>query len=160
MQIDTFGLERWFAEHEHEAEIMLAESGVRSLSTERFDTVPGELGYVIPTNGDPELRARIAERYDRTASEVLCTCGTQEANFLAVLSALGDSPSDSASGRPHAVVVTPTYQALHAVPDAVGEVTRVPLEPPTWELDVDAVADAIRPAVSYTHLTLPTKRIV
>ncbi|NKE35846.1 aminotransferase class I/II-fold pyridoxal phosphate-dependent enzyme [Natronococcus sp. JC468] len=148
MQIDTFGLERWFAEYEHEAEIMLAESGVRSLSTDRFDTDPGELGYVIPTNGDPDLRARIADRYDRVADEVLCTCGTQEANFLAVLSVLQE-PDD------HAVIVTPTYQALHAVPDAVGEVTRVPLEPPTWELDVDAVADAIRPETRLIVLNNP-----
>ncbi|ELY65953.1 aminotransferase class I/II-fold pyridoxal phosphate-dependent enzyme [Natronococcus jeotgali] len=148
MQIDTFGLERWFAEYEHEAEIMLAESGVRSLSTDRFDTDPGELGYVIPTNGDPALRARIADRYDREADEVLCTCGTQEANFLAALSVLQE-PDD------HAIVVTPTYQALHAVPDAVGEVTRVPLEPPTWKLDVDAVADAIRPETRLIVLNNP-----
>jgi aspartate/methionine/tyrosine aminotransferase len=148
MQIDTFGLERWFAEYEHEADIMLAESGVRSLSTDRFDTDPGELGYVIPTNGDPDLRARIADRYDRETDEVLCTCGTQEANFLAFLSALQE-PDD------HAIVVTPTYQALHAVPDAVGEVTRVPLEPPTWELDVDAVADATRPETKLLVLNNP-----
>jgi aspartate/methionine/tyrosine aminotransferase len=158
MQIDTFDLERWFAEYEHKADIMLAESGIRSLSTERFDTDLGELGYVIPTNGDPDLRARIAERYDRGADEVLCTCGTQEANFLAVLSVLGaddTSSSGSAPRSPHAVVVTPTYQALHAVPDAVGEVTQVPLEPPSWTLDVDAVAEAIRPETRLIVLNNP-----
>ncbi|WP_049921703.1 aminotransferase class I/II-fold pyridoxal phosphate-dependent enzyme [Halopiger djelfimassiliensis] len=151
MQIEPFGLERWFAEYEHGAEIMLAESGVRSLGSGRFDTDPGELGYVIPTDGDPEVRAAVADRYDRDADEVVCTCGTQEANFLAVLAVLGGAhPLDgqrtarSSSGTAHAVVVTPTYQALHAVPEAVGEVTRVPLEPPNWELDIDAVADAIR----------------
>ena len=137
MEIAPFGLERWFAEYEHEADIMLAESGIRSLSTDRFDLDPGELGYVIPTNGDPELRAEVGERYDRPPEEVLFTVGTQEANLLAFLSLLdaGD----------HAVVVTPTYQALHAVPEAVAEVTRVWLSPPEWELDVDAVADAMRP---------------
>ncbi|MCU4742921.1 aminotransferase class I/II-fold pyridoxal phosphate-dependent enzyme [Natronoglomus mannanivorans] len=137
MQIDPFELERWFAEYEHEADIMLAESGIRSLPASRFDTDPGDLGYVIPTNGEPEFRAEVARRYDRDADEVLFTCGTQEANFLAFFSVLGDDG--------HAVVVTPTYQALHAVPDAVGEVTRVPLEAPDWTLSVDAVAEAIRP---------------
>jgi len=44
----------------------------------------------------------------------------------------------------HAVVVTPTYQALHAVPDAFGDVTRVELEPPEWRLDADAITDAAR----------------
>jgi len=147
MRIDPFGLERWFAEYEHEADIMLAESGIRSLDASRFDLDPGELGYVIPTNGDPEFRARVGERYGRSADEVLFTCGTQEANFLAFLSlvATDDPPDDDEIGSgTHAVVVTPTYQALHAVPEAFGEVTRVELEPPTWELDPDAVADAVR----------------
>ncbi|WP_435124244.1 aminotransferase class I/II-fold pyridoxal phosphate-dependent enzyme [Halobaculum sp. D14] len=137
MDIAPFELERWFAEYEHEADIMLAESGIRSLRADRFDLDPGKLGYVIPTNGDPEFRADVASRYGRSADEVLFTCGTQEANFLAFLSLLNAGHGD------HAVVVTPTYQALHAVPDAFGDATRVPLEPPEWELSVDAVADAV-----------------
>ncbi|EMA67568.1 aminotransferase class I and II [Halorubrum aidingense JCM 13560] len=151
MRIDPFGLERWFAEYEHEADIMLAESGIRSLDASRFDLDPGRLDYVIPTNGDPNFRASIGDRYGRSADEVLFTCGTQEANFLAFLSLLGDENAvggeddESAIGSgTHAVVVTPTYQALHAVPDAFGEVTRVELEPPEWELDPEAIADAAR----------------
>jgi aspartate/methionine/tyrosine aminotransferase len=156
MHIDPFGLERWFAEYEHEADIMLAESGIRSLEASRFDLDPGMLDYVIPTNGDPDFRASVGERYGRSADEVLFTCGTQEANFLTFLSLLGDegglggaSEADDASGGAigtgsHAVVVTPTYQALHAVPDAFGEVTRVELEPPAWELGADAIAEAAR----------------
>lgn len=151
MEIAPFALERWFAEHEHEAEIMLAESGIRSLSADRFDTDPGELGYVIPTNGDPELRARVANRYDRSADEVLFTTGTQEANFLTVLSTL--SPGD------HAVVVTPTYQALHAVPAAVADVTRVELTPPEWELDVEAVRTAMRPETELVVLNNPNNPV-
>ena len=152
MRIDPFGLERWFAEYEHEADIMLAESGIRSLEASRFDLDPGRLDYVIPTNGEPEFRASVGDRYGRSADEVLFTCGTQEANFLAFLSLLGDegavdggsdAPSAAGSGS-HAVVVTPTYQALHAVPEAFGEVTRVKLEPPEWQLNPDAVADAAR----------------
>ena len=147
MRIDPFGLERWFAEYEHEADIMLAESGIRSLDAGRFDLNPGKLGYVIPTNGDPEFRASVGDRYDRSADEVLFTCGTQEANFLTFLSLLGDESGlceEGTGSGTHAVVVTPTYQALHAVPDAFGDVTRVELEPPEWELDSEAVADAAR----------------
>ncbi|GKZ12766.1 aminotransferase class I/II-fold pyridoxal phosphate-dependent enzyme [Haladaptatus sp. T7] len=147
MNIEPFGLERWFAEYEHEADIMLAESGIRSLDADRFDLNPGELGYVIPTNGDPEFRAEVGERYGRSEDEVLFTCGTQEANFLAFLSLLDDDG--------HAVVVTPTYQALHAVPESMGEVSRVWLEPPEWELDVDAVADAIREDTNVVVLNNP-----
>ncbi|WP_115865240.1 aminotransferase class I/II-fold pyridoxal phosphate-dependent enzyme [Halorussus litoreus] len=157
MDIAPFGLERWFAEYEHEADIMLAESGIRSLDASRFDLDPGKLGYVIPTNGDPEFRAEVADRYDRGADEVLFTCGTQEANFLAFLSLLGGGgPSDDGDhGDGHAVVVAPTYQALHAVPEAVGDVTKVWLEPPEWELDVDAVADAVRPETNVVVLNNP-----
>ncbi|WP_135853041.1 aminotransferase class I/II-fold pyridoxal phosphate-dependent enzyme [Halorussus salinus] len=147
MDIPPFELERWFAEYEHEADIMLAESGIRSLEADRFDLNPGKLDYVIPTDGDPELRASVADRYDREADEVLFTCGTQEANLLAFLSLLD---RDS-----HAVVVTPTYQALHAVPEAIGDVSRVSLDPPNWELDVDAVADAMRPETSVVVLNNP-----
>ena len=147
MDIAPFALERWFARYEHDADIMLAESGIRSLSSTTFDTDPGDLGYVIPTNGDPDLRADIADRYGRTADEVLCTCGTQEANFLAFLSRL-----DQGS---HAVCVTPTYQALHELPRAFGSVTTVDLEPPAWRLDVDAVADAIQPNTELVVLNNP-----
>ncbi|WP_101294515.1 aminotransferase class I/II-fold pyridoxal phosphate-dependent enzyme [Halegenticoccus soli] len=148
MEIDPFGLERWFAEYEHGAEIMLAESGIRSLPADRFDTDPGELDYVIPTDGDPDLRATIADRYGREPEEIVCTCGAQEANFLAFLSLMRGEDA-------HAVVVTPTYQALHSVPGAFGDVTTVPLEPPEWTLDADAVADALRPETRVVVLNNP-----
>jgi aspartate/methionine/tyrosine aminotransferase len=151
MEIAPFELERWFAEHEHRAEIMLAESGIRSLPAAEFDTDPGDLGYVIPTNGDPELRARVAERYDRSADEVLFTCGTQEANLVTFLSLLDRDD--------HAVVVTPTYQALSAVPDAVGSVTEVELRPPDWKLPVDRVRAAVRPETELVVVNNPNNPV-
>ncbi|NIC00023.1 aminotransferase class I/II-fold pyridoxal phosphate-dependent enzyme [Halobacterium sp. R2-5] len=147
MDVEPFELERWFAEYEHDADVMLAESGVRSLPADRFDTDPGDLGYVIPTAGAPDVREAIAAEYGRSAEEVVCTVGTQEANFLAFQSLL--SPGD------HAVVVTPTYQSLHAVPDSICDVTRVPLDEPDWALDVDAVADAIRPETELVVVNNP-----
>ncbi|WP_415382036.1 aminotransferase class I/II-fold pyridoxal phosphate-dependent enzyme [Halosimplex sp. TS25] len=147
MDIESFALERWLAEHEHGAAVNLGDSGVRPLEADRFDTDPGRLGYVIPTNGDPDLRATVADRYDRAPDELLFTCGTQEANLLAVLATLdrGD----------HAVCVTPTYQSLHSLPAAVGEVTRVELAAPDWTLDPDAVADAIEPNTELIVLNNP-----
>lgn len=147
MDIAPFGLERWFAEHEHGADIMLAESGIRSLKADRFDTDPGALGYVIPTNGDPALREDLAARYGLSADEILFTCGTQEANLVAFLALLdrGD----------HAVVVTPTYQSLHAVPEAIGSVSRVALQPPEWRVDVEQVKAAIRPETAVVVVNNP-----
>jgi aspartate/methionine/tyrosine aminotransferase len=147
MDVPSFELERFFAEYEHDADIMLAESGIRSLPADRFDLDPGRLGYVIPTNGDPDLRADIGERYGRSAEEVLLTVGTQEANYVLFRTLLDRNT--------HAVVVTPTYQALHTVPETVGSVTRVGLTPPDWTLAVDAVADAIRPETELIVLNNP-----
>ena len=147
MNVAPFSLERWFAEYEHDADIMLAESGVRPLRADRFDVDPGELGYVIPTDGDPEFRAEVADRYGRSADEVAFTCGAQEANLLAFLSLVDEGD--------HAVVVTPTYQSLHALPESLGSVTCVELSPPGWELDADAVADAVRPETSVVVLNEP-----
>ncbi len=144
MEIEPFALERWFAEVEHDADVMLAESGVRPLSPDRFDTDPDDLGYVIPTAGDPAFRKRVGALHDRTAAETLFTCGTQEANFLAFL----------ATVETHAVVVTPTYGSLSAVPRALGAVTEVPLAD-GWRLDPGAVADALRPDTDLVVLNNP-----
>lgn len=147
MQIDTFALERWLDRYEADADVMLGESGVRAVKADRFDTDPGRLGYVVPTNGDPAFRERVAARYDRGPEEVVFTCGTQEANLITFLSLLD-------RGR-HAVVVTPTYQSLTAIPAALAEVTTVPLDPPAWTLDPDAVADAIRPETDLIVVNTP-----
>jgi aspartate/methionine/tyrosine aminotransferase len=136
MDVLPFALERWFDRHEHDADLMLAESGVRPLPASRFDTDPADLGYVIPTDGDPEFRGEVAARYGRDADEVTFTCGAQEANFLAIHALMDEGD--------HAVVVTPTYQSLYALPERIGSVTRVALDPPEWSLDVDAVAEAVR----------------
>lgn len=147
MEIAPFGLERWFAEYEHEADIMLAESGIRSLAADRFDLTQGDVGYVIPTNGAAGLRGDIAARYEREPDEVLVTSGTQEANLLVFLGLL--EPGD------HVVCVTPTYQALHAIPEALASVTRVWLEPPEWRLDPDRVAEAVQPETQLIVINNP-----
>jgi aspartate/methionine/tyrosine aminotransferase len=147
MYLAPFELERWLARYEHDAAVNLGDSGVRPLPAGRFDTDPGRLGYVLPTAGDPDLRAAVGDRYDRSAAEVAFTCGTQEANLVTVLSLVSDGG--------HAVTVTPTYQSLHSLPDAVGEVSRVSLSRPDWTLSVDDVADAITPDTDLLVLNNP-----
>ncbi|MFW6305119.1 MAG: aminotransferase class I/II-fold pyridoxal phosphate-dependent enzyme [Candidatus Saliniplasma sp.] len=136
MNIKDFELERWFARYEHEAEIMLSESGIRSLDAGRFDLDVGKMGYVIPTNGDPDLRDEVAGRYGRGGDEILFTCGTQEANFLTFITLLDKED--------HVIVITPTYQALHSVPEAFADVTRVTLHPPEWTLSIEKVKEAVQ----------------
>lgn len=148
MELPPFELERWLDKYESDADLMLAESGVRSLPADRFDLDVDELGYVIPTDGTPEFRTEIAERYDRDTEEVVLTCGTQEADFLTFMSLLSDGD--------HTVVVSPTYQSLASVPESVGEVSEVRTEPPEWDLSVDAVAEAMQPETRLVVLTNPS----
>lgn len=145
MHVEPFKLERFFDRYEYDAEIMLAESGIQSRDAAEFDTDPGELGYVIPTGGDPSLRATVADRYGRAADEVLFTNGAQEANFITFAALMGE----------HAVTVTPTYQSLRSVPAAFGEVTTVDLAPPDWALDSDAVEEALRPETAVLVVNNP-----
>ena len=145
MRVAPFALERWFAEVEADADVMLAESGVRPLSVDRFDTDPEDLGYVIPTAGDPEFRAEIGDHHGRSTEETLFTCGTQEANLLTCLTLV----------ETHAVVVTPTYGSLTGLPKALGDVTRVALESPDWTLDPDTIADALRPETDVVIVVNP-----
>lgn len=147
MEIDPFELERWLARHETDAAVMLGESGIRGVEASQFDTDPGRLDYVVPTNGDPDFRERIGDRYGRGPDEVVCTCGTQEANLLSFLTLQNDGG--------HAVVVTPAYQSLTAVPDALGDVTEVSLTPPDWALDPDDVAAAMTEDTGVVVLTNP-----
>ncbi|MFP4627702.1 MAG: aminotransferase class I/II-fold pyridoxal phosphate-dependent enzyme [Halobacteriales archaeon] len=147
MEIPPFGLERWLARYETEAEVMLGESGIRPLAPDRFDLDVADLGYVIPTDGATAFRAHLGRRYDRTPEGVVLACGTQEANLLVHLAML--EPGD------HAVVVTPTYQSLRSLPAALGAVSTVRVEPPTWSLDVDAVAAACRPSTRLIVLANP-----
>ena len=41
MDIEPFDLERFFARYEHDADVMLAESGIRSLPASEFDNDHG-----------------------------------------------------------------------------------------------------------------------
>ncbi|MFW6449371.1 MAG: aminotransferase class I/II-fold pyridoxal phosphate-dependent enzyme [Halobacteriota archaeon] len=147
MDVAPFALERWLARYETEAEVMLGESGIRSLSVDRFDLEVEDLGYVLPTDGDPGLREHLGGRHGRSAAEVVLTCGTQEANLLVHLALLGEGA--------HAVVVTPTYQSLRTLPSTFASVTAVTTSPPAWSIDVDRVAEAMRPETAAIVLANP-----
>lgn len=147
MELAPFGLEDWLDEHEYDAEINIGEGHLRGLSPDRFDLDPGRLDYVVPTSGDPEVQKTLAERYNTSVGEILCTCGTQEANLLAMLSVLGEDD--------HAVTILPTYQTLSNIPDAIADVEKVYLSPPDWEIPMSEVSDAIRPSTSLLVLDNP-----
>jgi aspartate/methionine/tyrosine aminotransferase len=149
MQIPPFALERYFAEHEFSAELLLCASDVEAYALrELLDLADDEtralwdglrLGYT-ETAGHPLLRAEIAALYPGLeADDVLVFAGAQEAIFAFAHAALGDDD--------HAVVVTPDYESLHEVARAAGaRLSAVELEHGSaWALDLDEVRGALRP---------------
>ena len=151
MNIERFDLERWQSRHEHDVEINLSESGVRSLHLEDLvegvdleDLLGQELGYT-QTNGTVPLRERIAALYGgASAANVLVTNGGSEANFVTCWHLI--EPGDEV------VVIRPVYMQIPGLARSFGATARdVWLEAgqlqtsARWRLDLDAVRAAVTP---------------
>jgi aspartate/methionine/tyrosine aminotransferase len=147
LAIEDFALERFFARWEFVVRHQLSASDVEPYSLQELLSLADQesralwdglaLGYT-ESAGHPQLRAEIARLYQKLeASNVLVLAGAEEGIFLIMHALL--SPGD------HAVVVSPAYQSLHAVPRSIGAmVSLIPLRPERrWELDPDEVADAV-----------------
>jgi aspartate/methionine/tyrosine aminotransferase len=149
MSIRPFALERYFAEHEFTAELLLCSSDVEAYGMAELLAMADEetrglwdglgLGYT-ETAGHPLLRAEIAALYrGLDAGDVLVFAGAQEAIFAFAQATLGADD--------HAVVVTPAYQSLYEVARTAGaQVSLVELEHESgWTLDLDDVRRELRP---------------
>ncbi|MBD3666119.1 aminotransferase class I/II-fold pyridoxal phosphate-dependent enzyme [Sulfitobacter aestuariivivens] len=153
-----FRLETHFAKWEFKARYHMTASDAQSLSLrELLDLARPEdraafddlwLGYT-ETYGAPELRDEIARTYVRQdARNVLCFAGASEGIFAAN-HVLLDRDS-------HAIVVTPNYQSHETLPVSICEATGVPLDAnDNWSLDIDRVADAIRPNTRLVTINFP-----
>ncbi len=156
--LPDFRLETHFSKWEFKARYHMTASDAESLSMrdllamaspEERDEFEGLwLGYT-ETFGAPDLREAIAATYvGRSVSDILCFAGASEGIFAAN-NVLLDKDS-------HAVVVTPNYQSHETLPVAICEATGVPLNPDdNWSLDIDRVADAIRPNTRLVTINFP-----
>ena len=156
--LPDFRLETHFSKWEFQAKYHMTASDAESMSMrellamatpeerEAFDGL--WLGYT-ETFGAPDLRETIATTYaDRSADEVLCFAGASEGIFAAN-SVLLDRDS-------HAIVVTPNYQSHETLPVAICEATGIPLDPDdNWSLDIDRIADAVRPNTRLVTINFP-----
>jgi aspartate/methionine/tyrosine aminotransferase len=156
--LPDFRLETHFSKWEFRAEHHLTASDAESMSMrdllamatpeQRAGFDDFWLGYT-ETWGAPDLREAIANTFDsRSGDDVLCLAGASEGIFIAN-NVLLDAQS-------HAVVVTPNYQSHETLPVAICEATGVPLDPTdNWSLDIDRVAQAIRPNTRLVTINFP-----
>jgi len=156
--LPDFRLETHFSKWEFKAKYHMTASDAESMSMSELLAMatPDEresfenmwLGYT-ETFGAPELRETISTLYqNRNADEILCFAGASEGIFAAN-SVILDKDS-------HAIVVTPNYQSHETLPLAICEATGVPLDAnDDWSLDIDQVADAIRPNTKLVTINFP-----
>lgn len=154
MQLDTFKLERYFAEHEFTARHLLSPSDCESMTLPALLALADEetrglwgrlwLGYT-ESQGHPLLREEIGRLYGLSEDDVL-VAAPEECIFILMHALLG--PGDEV------VLTWPAYQSLEEVARSIGcSVARWPLQPENggWTLDV---GDLGRLMTSRTRLVI------
>lgn len=156
--LPEFRLETHFAKWEFKARYHMTASDAESMAlNELLDMATPEertafetmwLGYT-ETYGAPELRTAIAETFARQRPETILSFAGASEGIFAANSVLLDRDS-------HAIVVTPNYQSHETLPLAICSATGVPLDPDdNWSLDIDQIADAIRPNTRLVTINFP-----
>ena len=156
--LPDFRLETYFSRWEFNARYHMCASDMESIALSELLGMADDdgrqmwdelrLGYT-ETFGAPALRQAIADTYDgMEPDDILTFAGAEEGIFAAMQVLL--------SPDAHAIVITPNYQAAETVPGSICEVTGVPLDPDkNWDLDVDRLADAIRPNTKVISFNFP-----
>lgn len=105
------------------------------------------LGYTDP-RGAPWLRAAIARRHATLeADDVVCCTGAQEAVTCVARALLG--PAD------HAIVVLPIYRPSEQAVTSLCQATGIALNTGDWSLDLNRVAEAVRPNTRLILMNFP-----
>ena len=158
-RIEDFALERYFARWEFAVEHQLSASDVEAFTlTEllaladadaksRWDRL--SLGYT-ESLGLPALREQIAREYEKIEPQhVVVVAGAEEGIFLALQALL--------SADDEAIVVSPAYQSLQAIPRSIGaRVIPVPLRfERGWQLDPDEIARVVSGSTRVIAINFP-----
>ncbi len=158
MKLETFRIERYFAEHEFTARRLLSASDCESVTlTELLGLADDEtralwerlwLGYT-ESAGHPLLREEIAGLYGLSAEDML-VAAPEEAIFVAMNALL--EPGDEV------VVTWPAYQSLAEIARAIGcRVLRWELRVKNgrWALDPDELAALLSPRTKLVVANFP-----
>ncbi|MFO7786048.1 MAG: aminotransferase class I/II-fold pyridoxal phosphate-dependent enzyme [Thermodesulfobacteriota bacterium] len=147
MKIETFALERFFAEHEFSAEYLLSSSDCEALSmSELLGLADSQtrrlwrdlrLGYT-DTNGHPALREAVAGIYEGLARDDILVLAPEEGIFLLMQALLNSGD--------HVICTFPGYQSLYAVARSLGcEVSLwTPYEEQGWRFSAQQLKGLIR----------------
>jgi aspartate/methionine/tyrosine aminotransferase len=159
MQIAPFKLERYFAQHEFKAKILMSSSDCESLSINELLEMAGQeskaqwstlkLGYT-ETQGHPLLREEISRLYETISADQIMIAAPEEAIFIAMQTVL--RPND------HVIVLAPAYQSLYEIAASIGcTVTRWMLQPTAsgWQVDINQLEKAITPLTRLLVLNIP-----
>ena len=164
MKFEEFELERNQSLFEHEVDYNLSESGLHPLplkiiltDDEQQELLDTELIYGF-TTGTPILREKISQLYTGADFDnVLATCGSAEANFIAVMTLL--EPGDEL------IYMVPNYLQIRGIARSFGIIVReVPLrEELGWQWDMKELESMISiktKMIAVCHPNNPTGSIV
>ncbi len=164
MKFEEFELERNQSLFEHEVDYNLSESGLHPLplkiiltDDEQQELLDTELIYGF-TTGTPILREKISQLYTGAEFDnVLATCGSAEANFIAVMTLL--EPGDEL------IYMVPNYLQIRGIARSFGIIVKeVPLrEELGWQWDMKELESMISiktKMIAVCHPNNPTGSIV
>ncbi|KPL75998.1 hypothetical protein ADN00_11575 [Ornatilinea apprima] len=157
--MQPFKLERYFAQHEFSAEVLMSSSDCESLSLETLLNLCDpetehlwknlSLGYT-ESQGLPLLRAEISTLYTRVHPDQVITLAPEEGIYIAMRTLL--RPGD------HVICLAPAYQSLYQVAaDSGCQVSLCWLRQTTsgWQLDPQQIKDLIRPNTRMLVVNFP-----
>jgi aspartate/methionine/tyrosine aminotransferase len=159
MRLETFKLERYFAEYEFTAKHLLSPSDCESMALPDLLALADDetrglwerlwLGYT-ESPGHPLLREEIAQLYSSLKGDNVLVAAPEEGIF-ALMNGLLQAGDE-------VVLTWPAYQSLEEVAQAIGcRVVRWPLRPQNghWELDASELSGLITPRTRLVIVNFP-----
>lgn len=159
MKYPEFKLESYLAKREFKAPYNICSSDLETHSMKEILQMTDkeslhlwenlQLGYT-ETEGNPLLRQEICKEYGAKIDleNILCFAGAEEGIYAMANTLL--EPSD------HAIVITPCYQSLASLPEAICSITKIELRyEESWELDIEQIKKAIKPNTKLLIINFP-----
>ncbi|MBB64005.1 MAG: aminotransferase [Waddliaceae bacterium] len=159
MKYPEFKLENYLSKREFVAPFNFCASDLESHSMEKIIQMAGneekklwnnlDLHYT-ETKGLAQLRQEIANIYHSSiqSEHILCFAGAEEGIYSMAHALL--KPND------HAIIITPCYQSLEALPSSICETTNIALKySEQWRIDLSRIENAIQKNTKLIVINFP-----